>query len=210
MSMIFLKQHWQNLAARYSADTALIEITWNDLAAAYNSEARFYHNFSHIGTMIEEIESNRISLADADALLFAAWFHDVVYNPRNHSNEKDSAELAIARMNQLTVPENLIRKTEACILATADHMHLQTANHDLGFFLDCDLKILGADPATYMTYAANVRKEYGHIPFFLYNRGRKKVLRKFIESESIYRTTRFKEHYEEQARTNLLNELKIL
>jgi len=73
--------------------------------------------------------------------------------------------------------------------------------------LDLDLSILGKDPQYYLEYAAAVRKEYSIYPDFMYRRGRKKVLKKMLEQECIFKTDLFKEKYESQARKNLQSEL---
>jgi len=77
-------------------------------------------------------------------------------------------------------------------------------------FTDADLSILGQSWEVYFTYSKHVRKEYGQYPLFLYKKGRKKVLKHFLDMERIFKTDHFFELYEKHARVNLQRELEIL
>ena len=89
-------------------------------------------------------------------------------------------------------------------------MHEPSDNLDTNFFMDADLSILGADKDPYFKYAGQVRKEYKYFPDFLYNPGRKKVLKEFLKMGNIFKTKYFQDKYEEQAKVNITDELKSL
>ncbi len=62
--------------------------------------------------------------------------------------------------------------------------------------MDADLSILGQDLEIYLGYTREIRKEYSIYPDVLYKPGRKKVLRYFLDLESIFKTDYSKEKYE--------------
>lgn len=205
-----LKKQWTGLAEKYCSSKAEIENCFNDIWIAYTESHRHYHNLTHISSMIQEIDNNPDNSLDHDVLLFATWFHDIVYNPKKHDNEEKSAMLAVKMLKQLGVPQEKIKKVETLILATANHMNINDPDPDMCFFLDCDLKVLGATREQYILYAEDIRKEYIHVLSLIYSIGRKKILKRFIESSSIYRTEYFKNKYEKQARSNIMFEIKNL
>lgn len=204
------KKYWIELVKNYCSDKLLTEQCFDMLQKAYNEPQRYYHNMEHISSMVQEINSYQNYSIDTNSLLFATWFHDIVYNPRKHDNEAVSAEVAVRMLKQFSVPEEKIQKVKELILATANHMNIKQPDFNLSFFLDCDLKILGAKREEYLLYAENIRKEYKHVISFIYGMERKKILKRFIEASSIYRTEYFRNKYEEQARNNILFEMQNL
>jgi predicted metal-dependent HD superfamily phosphohydrolase len=202
-----LHNNWQTLCNHYTTDHALIEKCYAELTKAYTEKQRHYHTLEHIASMMTEILVCKDPLLNKDALLFATWFHDIVYDPKKHDNEQRSAAKAVERLNQLQVPKEMILLIEQLILATANHV-TAAFTPELNFFLDCDLKILGAASDKYQEYATAIRKEYKHVLSFIYKLERKKVLQRFIASPVIYRTVHFQERYEQQARINVANEIE--
>jgi predicted metal-dependent HD superfamily phosphohydrolase len=141
-------------------------------------------------------------------ILFTLFYHDIVYNTLKSDNEDRSAELAEIRMKQINVPIEIIENCKSQILATKKHE--DNSDFDTKYFIDADLSILGQDTETYKVYFQNVRKEYSIYPNILYNPGRKKVLKHFLEMDRIYKTDYFYTKYENQAKMNLQNELEYL
>jgi predicted metal-dependent HD superfamily phosphohydrolase len=147
-------------------------------------------------------------IADMEAILFALFYHDAIYNVLKQDNEEKSALLAERRMKEINVPAEIVSKCVAIIRATK--LHEQDEDEDINLFTDADLSVLGSDEAGYKAYAASIRKEYSIYPDLVYNAGRKKVLGHFLGMSSIYKTTFFRGRYEEQARANLQRELEEL
>jgi predicted metal-dependent HD superfamily phosphohydrolase len=111
-------------------------------------------------------------------------------------------------MNQLQVPAQIIERCKAQILATKTH--LEDTTTDTNYFTDADLSILGQPSEVYIVYSQNVRREYSIYPDFIYNQGRKKVLKYFLAMDRIYKTPYFFDKFELQARENVSVELKML
>src|SRR5688572_7603457 len=53
------------------------------IIAKYSEKHRFYHNLSHIHALLSTAETFREKISDFDAVRLAAWFHDVIYEPKN-------------------------------------------------------------------------------------------------------------------------------
>ena len=123
-------------------------------------------------------------------------------------NEEQSAQLAETRMMQMSVPNQLIENCKSQILATKKH--LSNSDNDTNYFMDADLSVLGEDWKTYSEYYKNIRKEYSVYPKLVYNPGRKKVLKCFLEMERIFKTDYFFIKFEQQAKYNLQKELELL
>jgi predicted metal-dependent HD superfamily phosphohydrolase len=96
------------------------------------------------------------------------------------------------------------------IVSTQKHELILKQNQDNAHLLDLDLSILGTDWETYQKYIHNIRKEYKIYPDFMYKPGRKKVLKHFLDRETLYFTDDFRNKHEVKARENLKREIKLL
>jgi predicted metal-dependent HD superfamily phosphohydrolase len=158
--------------------------------------------------LMRELERVREKILDWDAVLFALFYHDIIYNALKGDNEEQSAELATERMTTLGVPEERVKKCRAHILATKKHE--VSADMDTNLFTDADLSILGKEWEVYEAYCKNVRLEYSIYPDLVYKPGRKGVLKHFLQMERIFKTEHFFTLYEQQARLNIKRELEEL
>jgi predicted metal-dependent HD superfamily phosphohydrolase len=180
---------------------------WEEINQHYGHPKRAYHNLDHLTTLFHWADKYEASLADPETVYWAIWYHDIIYQARRRDNEEQSAILAEKRLAAIGLAVEKITKVGHYIRATAQHLSVE-AKGDLAFFLDFDLAILGASSETYANYAAAVREEYQHVPGFLYRRGRKKVLRYFLEAPRLYRTEVLYDLLEKKARENMRLELK--
>ncbi|MES2734646.1 MAG: hypothetical protein V4714_23055 [Bacteroidota bacterium] len=206
-----LKNNWVSLAQKYSDDIRLIKNLIYGMEKQYTYANRHYHNLEHIQAMLNNVEAYQLELEDADAVRFAVWFHDVIYQPIRTDNEEKSADFAVAALQQLDLPLAKITQVKALILRTKNHSeHLANESSDVQFFLDFDLTILGANWDKYQEYTEQIRLEYHMFPDFMYKAGRAKMLRKFLELPFIYRTSHFRSSLEKQAKENIQKELILL
>ena len=205
-----LKKYWFRLAATYSNDNALCQTLWGEIESQYSTKKRYYHNLSHIYHMLNLAETVKTNIRAYDDLSFAIWYHDIVYNVSKSTNEEKSAEFAKNRLKLMKFDEKRSKIIQNMIISTKNHQILNSDNEDNAYLLDLDLSILGSDWDTYKLYAQNIRKEYGIYPDFMYKKGRKKVLRHFLERTSLYFTSVFHDQYERNARQNLSKELEML
>jgi predicted metal-dependent HD superfamily phosphohydrolase len=205
----FLRAQWVSLASQRTANLALIESLFDSIVEHYSASDRAYHNLSHIQSLLALSESLLEKVQNRDALYFAIWFHDVIYDTKRSDNEEKSAEFAAEALAILGIPEQTITTTREMILATKHH-RASDLSWDMKAFLDLDTSILGAPEDVYKEYSAAIRKEYSWVPDFLYREGRMKVLNGFLGRESIYNTVEFSAKYEAQARHNIAEEIRTL
>jgi predicted metal-dependent HD superfamily phosphohydrolase len=203
-----LQAGWQEVVKQYtSAEKA--EALFNQLVERYSEKGRAYHNLSHIKALLETSSGYKAALENPQAVFFAIWFHDAVYNTQASDNEEQSALMAVQALTRIGVPEDTILLVQKMILATKHH-GAEGLSDDGKLFLDFDLSILGREAAVYKEYSRAIRREYGWVPEALYRQGRRKVLGSFLQREKIYYNQQLAESFEAQARRNVENELAEL
>ena len=148
-----LENKFKTLCQHFSKDKVVINKLWEEIFQSYSTHDRHYHNLNHLQYVYHELESMGIT----PLLAFTTFYHDIIYNPRNTNNEKESALLAKERLIQLSVPKTLNKKIFQLILETKTH---KASSPDNTLFLDADLSILGSTHELYTLYTQNVRKEY--------------------------------------------------
>jgi len=187
---------------------ALKERYWNELRKRYLERGRYYHNLIHIANVYKALTPVKNEIEDWGVLVLAVLYHDIVYDVQRHDNEEQSANVAKQVLSSLKINSIRIDRCYRHILATKHH-HLSEDN-DTNLLIDADLSVLGSEPKVYQNFSEAIRQEYSIFPDNVYNEGRAKVLRKFLEIPSIFKTEPFQNQYEKQARLNLERELAIL
>ncbi|GAA4112275.1 hypothetical protein ACFFTN_25420 [Aminobacter aganoensis] len=182
------------------------EGTKAELIRLYEAMDRHYHGIRHIEALLALLEAHRTAFADPDAVEAAIWFHDAIYDSRRKDNEALSAALAADKLKEQVDAPRLARIV-AMIEATATHevptFEDAPARNDAALLLDMDLSILGAPPATFDAYEADVRREYGWVSEADWRAGRAAVLRNFLARPRIFHTNLFVARFEAQARENM-------
>jgi predicted metal-dependent HD superfamily phosphohydrolase len=210
MSSVALLDEWMMFTGVYNTNEATRLKIFNELIERYLEAGRYYHNLSHIERLLEDAREFYPNGVPAE-VFFAIWFHDAVYNTiLSNNNEVKSAKLAVERMHELGVPEEVISKTEALVLKTENHMAAEVKDEATGFFLDADLKTLGIAEDEFLSYGKAIRREFSLVPDLIFKSGRRKFIDKMLTAPRIYRTDKFYNLYEEQARKNLMTELSML
>ncbi|RYD57985.1 MAG: hypothetical protein EOP56_06855 [Sphingobacteriales bacterium] len=204
----FLDATWRELCLMHSQDDVAINRYWQDLSGQYRDGKRYYHNLEHIASVVKQLLSCKQIIDNWDAVLFAAFYHDVIYDTGRNDNEEQSAFFAVDRLRNIGVDEVVIHNCKEYIVATSNHD--KSADSDCNIFVDADLSILGTPWNEYLQYSENIKKEYAHVPDALYRPGRSAVLMKFLEREQIFNSKFFFEKYERQAKENIRKELELL
>ena len=90
---------------------------------------------------------------DWDMILFATYYHDIVYSVTAKNNEEKSAVLAKKRLMKLSIPTAKIDFCFEAIVSTKTHeIH---SSQDINHFTDADLAILGSSNENYQKYLTN-------------------------------------------------------
>lgn len=190
-----------------------------DLCAAYTSAARTYHSLEHIAASLTLLEEVRRTLESPAEVVLAVWFHDAVYETQPHGeSEERSAELARTSAERMGIDRAAADRIAAMVLATKSHelpsggdgVSDRVRVGDALTFFDIDLAILGAPPSRYARYEEEIRAEYAWVPREIFRSERAKVLLRFLDRASIYRTDHLREKLEAQARTNLARAVSAL
>ena len=104
-----MKILWNKFTDIYcaSGDTEKI---FDLLCEFYSEKHRAYHNLNHIKFLLGLFEDFGEFIDDKPCVFFTIWFHDAIYDPRKNDNEKQSAELAVKCLQQISLPKEKIRK----------------------------------------------------------------------------------------------------
>ena len=208
LQTIMLKETFIKLLENYTDDKNLVNELWSEITQNYSDTNRYYHTLQHLENLLQQLTTVKNHIKNWNTVLFTLYYHDLVYHSTQANNEEKSAELAEKRMNQSSVPTEIIEHCKNQILATK--YHSKSADSDTDYFTDADLSILGQPWEVYSLYYKNVRKEYSVYTDLVYNAGRKKVLQHFLLMNRIFRTDFFYKKFENQARQNLENEIALL
>jgi predicted metal-dependent HD superfamily phosphohydrolase len=164
------------VASQWGASPDDVDAAFADLTARYGEPHRHYHTMEHVEDVVSRVHGTEIELA--------AWYHDVIYDPRATDNEAKSAAYAREALTRLRAPDAVIVEVERLVLLTAGHR----ASDDTGRQLvAADLAVLTSDRTTYERYVRNVRAEYAHVPDDAWRDGRRAVLeslRSFVDDDS--------------------------
>lgn len=208
MNMTRLKEIFIKLTNSYCLDDVKVSALWQEIVDTYHSSDRYYHNISHLNSMLTELESVKNLIEDWNSILFSLFYHDFIYDVTRLDNEEKSVSIAAQKLSLIGVPAETIDKVSRTILATKSHS--KSDENDINFFIDTDISIFWKENVIHKQYFKNVRLEYLIYPSYLFNEGRIKVLQHFLEQSRIYKTNFFLDKYELTARTNIESEIKEL
>ena len=144
--------------------------SWLDrILQLYSEPHRAYHNMTHVQDVIASLDflldrgddvSGAPTTNEEAILILAAFFHDVIYNPKSSTNEKDSADLFLQFASDLskTISSSsklqeeimsgddtdgqmaykqqyvrnckMVMQIEECIIATATHISSAQSAHE--------------------------------------------------------------------------------
>lgn len=204
-----LYKDWIKLGEKYCQDLSILNTISIKIKKKYSERNRHYHNLDHIDKMLNLANENASEIKDLDEVLFAIWFHDIIYKSRSKKNEQRSAKYLKKVFKEFNLKELKVDKVYQLIISTKKHQIIVDTDLDNAFLLDFDLSTLGQNWNVYEAYTQNIRKEYRLFPNFLYIPARKKILQGFLDRENIYFTKKYQQLFEEQARTNLQKELNL-
>ncbi|WP_437737626.1 HD domain-containing protein [Sorangium sp. So ce1335] len=191
---------------------ALPEPLWRTVCAAYGEPGRAYHDLVHVREVLCRVGevARDVGWRRPREVFLAALFHDAVYEPGRHDSEARSAALAREAVSRWLPAEGLDEALiERLILLTARHGALGPADVDEeeALFLDCDMAILGSDPAAFDAYDRGIAAEYSAVPPELYAAGRRRFFERLLAAEHIFLSPYFRARLEGRARDNLRRKL---
>ena len=75
-----LKFIFFDLVHNYSEDPNLRLELWTEIESNYSNPKRHYHTLSHLESIINQLKPYKEVVSDWDSILFAVFYHDVIYN----------------------------------------------------------------------------------------------------------------------------------
>jgi predicted metal-dependent HD superfamily phosphohydrolase len=172
-----------------------------EIVARWDESHRRYHSLQHLHECLALFEENRALAGHPGEVVIALWFHDAVYEMREHDNEERSAKWAAQALTDAGASGDVVLRAQALIMATRHDGAAATA--DARLVVDIDLAILGAAPARFDEYERQIRDEYAHVPEPVFRAKRAEILRGFQAREPLFATPEFAARFEVAAKTNL-------
>lgn len=173
---------------------AMNELSSQNIPDNYLDVNRPYHGAYHIYSMLKKY--NEIPYGDCrDDLEYTILIHDIIYNPRSNTNEKDSLTVGLDFADPEV--ERLVRSTQ---IGKKHRRKDEKLLHDL------DYMILGAPWEEYYNYERLIRLEYSHLNDEEYANGRISFLENLIQN-GVFETKEFVAEYEAQALENMKRSL---
>lgn len=176
-----LMYRWTALFSGKQAPTAA-DIGF-DLLKRWQEPHRVYHTIDHLSACLDLADTHCARAVDPRFVALVLWYHDAVYDPNCSDNEALSAELALNDLQWLGESEPFSQRVATAIRATADH--IASSDPDIALIVDIDLAILGSEAAVYNAFEHAIRREYQHVPWAAFRRGRTQILTRFLEQEVI-------------------------
>jgi len=201
-------QRWLVLLKPLSASDKDKQEVYNTLRSHYAESHRAYHTFEHIKACLHHLDNVVTNVDNAFYLELALWFHDVIYDPKSTTNERDSALYASDILQALGLSQQASTQVNHLILLTQHPSNPQTFDEQI--LIDIDLSILGAESSGFAIYEKNIRQEYCWVDEKTYRSERAKVLASFLVQPRIYQTDYFFTASEQRARKNIDQLLETL
>jgi predicted metal-dependent HD superfamily phosphohydrolase len=180
------------------------------VVSAYATPPRAYHDLGHVGEVLRHYAevANGPGWRQPREVAFAILYHDAIYVAGAQDNETRSAHLAREHLAHWWAGEGIdANRVAALIELTARHGTLSREDvddEDARLFLDCDMAILGAEPAVFDAYDRGIAAEYrGVVPAWLFAINRKRFLKGLLARERIYLSDHFHARLDAPARNNL-------
>ena len=191
-----------------------------DVLANYANPDRFYHNFKHIGLMLDGLDrifypnsmwfgipqdkyrQTPVYLQTKQAIIY----HDVIYDAKRNDNEERSAyEAEIALTGEYD--SDWIQEVKRLIMVTKTHN--PAANDHPGQIIT-DLDLAGLASHNYIKHSQQIRQEYEFATDEQWYYGRKAFLDNFLGRTTIYHTEIGRNRWGADARENMHLELSYI
>jgi predicted metal-dependent HD superfamily phosphohydrolase len=179
---------------------------WKMLARRYSESHRFYHDQSHLAHCLEQLDLARAVIDQPDQVEMAIWFHDLVNDPGDRTNEARSADKFRA-VAEGVMDTGFTDGVAALIMATT-HRERPT-DPDQQFICDIDLTSFGCPWECFMRDSDAVKAEFPGSEEEYY-RGKKMFLEQLLARPRIFLTDFFHQRYEDQARSNIERLLELI
>ena len=183
----------------------------SELMAAWAEPHRHHHDQSHLRESLALWGRWQGHCERPGEVALALWFHDAIYDPRDGSNELNSAACAARSLIRAGVNSDSAQRVHDLVMATQyDAPAASASSPGTQLLVDIDLAILGSPAERFERYDQDVRKEYAWAPGLHYRQARAQVLQSFLDRPRLYHGGHAVALLEAQARINLAAALSRL
>ncbi|MGH8079222.1 MAG: HD domain-containing protein [Lysobacter sp.] len=179
------------------------------LQAAYAAPPRAYHNIGHVAEVLRHYADVAAGpgWTQPREVALAVLYHDAIYEAGRRDNEARSAVLGREHIARWLADAGIdVDRVAELIELTARHGAIarEDVDEETRLFLDGDMAILGAEPATFDAYDRGIASEYrGHVPGPLFRLNRRRFLKALLKRERIFLSDHYHQRYDAAARNNL-------
>ncbi|XP_050073101.1 uncharacterized protein LOC126561197 [Anopheles maculipalpis] len=195
---------WENISTALELSPEISDRWLVKLRTQYAQSHRHYHTESElIRRKVPHLTAASICLQLATLFQYYHFEADKDCVARNC--ETVSEFFADAQLDNKTLETNVKRLLGDVQMEAGD-----LSEHDVQYFQDLDLLVLGTPPDDYKQYTQQLRNECPAEDVSSYDKMRLKLLQTLCRIPSIYMTKEFSERFESAARANIEQEIKDL
>jgi len=156
-----------------------INMSINDIYEKYSEPHRYFHTVeNHLLPMLESIikfnDEFKMKQVMFETLIVTAIFHDIVYNSKSKTNEKDSSRFLLSVVNEATKNVNVVVDT---INMTKTHTFKNKIEE---LFCRFDLEILTKSLPELLKWEEQIYKEYEFVNWKDYKTARIELIKGFL------------------------------
>jgi len=149
--------------------------TWDKIVDKWNEPHRFYHNVEHLNFLIEQIDIlhriNSISKIEFNKLIIAAYFHDIVYDPKLNNNEEESVKIFLEECED-NDSLNEHSKKEICKIIMDTKYRIEPKDKLSKIFWEMDNSVLTFPINKLIEVEHKIFQEYQWVDYRKYRLGR--------------------------------------
>jgi predicted metal-dependent HD superfamily phosphohydrolase len=203
-TQINIKQRWLDLCERLNVSKEIAQETFEELQDAYTYPQRIYHSLEgHVAGGLLVLEDIRMKgmAKNFNALEFAWFCHDAIFDPKEKDNEEKSAEFAVNLCKKMKLCDEFCKAVRDLIIVTNRPVIAEDIDDQL--IIDLDHINFGWDNPSFKEQTQAIRKEMIFLGDKEFAQENQKLFTKMLKKKSVFLTDYFKEKYERRARSNL-------
>ena len=181
-----------------------------NLTRHYRDKSRGHHSLKHVEECIDWVRGDlKKEISRPVMMELAFYWHDAVYVATRHSNETESAALAIVDLSKTEI--QIFEMAEVMTFILTYEGGLKPTTNDAKYFRDIDYWIIGSPRERYLSYMKGIEKEY--LPFYSpeeYCSGRLKFLGTLRNQDRLFLTDYFEDNFRQAAIENIDFEISSL
>ena len=140
----------------------------NDILSRWHEPHRHYHNLTHLSDMLSQIEDlfdYKMDVFKYESYILAAFFHDVVYDPKSIKNEENSVKYFQEVSKNLH--KDLVESVSNLIMITKSREIPVDEFHKTFWMIDNDI-LINSDLEKLIDYENKVFKEFQFLSYDVY------------------------------------------